>query len=273
MLNLLKYEITSRWVAVLGWGIGMALFGSMYIGIWPEMSAQIGDLADLSIYETFAIDMGTFGGYIASVVVQYIPLLVGVYAIVASTGTLAGEEDRGTLELLLATPLPRWQIVTVKAIAISVVALLIVIIAGIGDALTLSAVRSSVETDVTPLQFFGVVLNSWPITFAFMMMGLFFGAYLPNRRVAVSVLATIFIASYFVKILASLVDSMEFIKYVSLFNYFDTSADVFDVGVQASDVLILLMVGLACFGLAVVSFQRRNVTVNAWPWQRPTVTA
>lgn len=36
----------------------------------------------------------------------------------------------------------------------------------------------------------------------------------------------------------------------------------------ASDVLILVGAAVVFFILALVSFQRRNVTVGAWPWQR-----
>ncbi len=273
MLNLLKHEIQSRWGAILGWGIGLSLFGSMYIGIWPEMGDQLGDLTDLSIYEGMGIDMGSFAGYIASVVVQYIPLLLSIYAITASTGTLAGEEDKGTLELLMSTPLKRWEIVSVKAVAIAVVVLLIVILAGIGDAIVLALIRTSVEVDVTPMQLFTTILNSWPIMMAVLMMGLFFGAYLPNRRTAIIAVTTIFVASFFLKVTAGLVEALDFVRYISLFNYFDTTAEVFSEGVKATDVAILLTVAVVFFVLALLSFQRRNVTVGAWFWQKAQVNA
>lgn len=273
MLNLLKHEIQSRWGAILGWGIGLSLFGSMYIGIWPEMGEQLGDLQNLSIYEGMGFDMGSFAGYMSSVVVQYIPLLLSIYAITVSTGTLAGEEDKGTLELLMSTPLKRWEIVSVKAIAISVVGLLIVIVAGIGDVIALVLVRTSIEVDVTPMQLFTTILNSWPITLAVLMMGLFFGAYLPNRRTALIVVTTIFVASYFLKVTAGLVESLDFLRHFSLFNYFDTTANVFSEGVKATDVAILLTVAGVFFVLTLLSFQRRNVTVGAWFWQKAQVNA
>jgi len=36
-----------------------------------------------------------------------------------------------------------------------------------------------------------------------------------------------------------------------------------------SNMLILFLIGLGFLILAVLSFQRRNLTVGAWPWQRP----
>ncbi len=271
MLNLLKHEMQSRWGAIIGWGIGLALFGAMYIAIYPEAGPAMATLADLSIYQAMGIEMGSFEGFIASSVVQFIPIILGIYAIITSTQTLAGEEDDGTLELVLTMPLPRWQIVAVKAIAMAVTAILILVIAGLGNGITLNASKASVEVDVTPTELFWATLSGWPITMAFMMIGLFLGAYLPNRRTAALTTTVIFLASYFGETLAGFAESLDAVKPFSLFTYFDSSSALFIEGVQASDVWTLLIVTAVFFGLALLAFQRRNVTVGAWPWQRPVV--
>ena len=149
MLNLLKHELQSRTGATIGWGIGLILFGALYIGIFPEVGEQMAGLADLSIYKAMGMDVSSFAGFIASVLLQFLPLLLGIYAITTSTQTLAGEEDNGTLELVLAMPIKRWQIVAVKACAIAVVAFIILVIAGAGNALVLNAIKATIEVDVT----------------------------------------------------------------------------------------------------------------------------
>lgn len=273
MFNLLKHELQSRIGAIIGWGIGLTLFGAMYIGIYPEMSEQLNTsgMADLEIYRAMGIDMSGFAGYISSVVVQYIPLLLGIYAITTSTKTLAGEEDSGTLEMVLAMPLHRWQIVSMKALAITIAAVLIVIIAGLGDALVLNMISDSAAVDITAQQLFGVTLNAIPITLAFLMMGLFLGAYLPSRRSAALTLTLLFVGSYFAKLLLGTVESLESFQPLSLFYYFDTSAAIFTEGIKTGDILLLLGVALIFFVLALLSFQRRDVTVGLWPWQRTSV--
>lgn len=271
MFSLLKYELNSRWVAIVGWGIGLALFGTMYTSFFPQVEEEMAGLADLSIYQAMGVDLTSFEGYIASVVVQFVPLLLGIYAIITSTEALAGEEDSGTLELILSTPLERWQIVSMKAIAIAVATLLILAIAGLGNALTLSVIKASVEIDVTAMQLYLAVLSSWPIILAFLMVSLFSGAYLPNRRTAALFMTVIFVVSYFGENLAGMVKSLDFLKPLSPFTYFDASANVFAEGVQAKDVGVLLGIAALFFVLALLSFQRRNVTVGAWPWQRASV--
>ncbi len=268
MLNLLKYELQSRFGAIFGWGIGLGLFGAMYIAIFPEVGDKMSVLADLSIYQAMGIDLGSFAGFIASSAVQFTPIVLGIYAIITSTDTLAGEEDRGTLELTLAMPIHRWKIVSMKALAMAIVSFLILVIAGFGFVLTLNGISATVDLDITSAQLFFSVLNGWPVTMAFMMMGLFLGAYLPNRRSASLTLTVIFIASYFGENLAGMVESLDWVKPFSLFTYFDATAEVFTNGPEIGDILILLGVALVFFVLALVSFQRRNVTVGAWPWIR-----
>ena len=270
MLSLLKHELWSRWGAVLGWGIGLALFGIMYVAIYPEFNEKM-DLAamsDISFYQAFGFDMASFEGFIASSVVQFIPLILAIYVIMTSTATLAGEDDGGTLELIVTMPLNRWQITTMKATAMAIVAFLILVIAGAGSAIALNGIRESIEVDVTGSQLFVAILSGWPITLAFLMIGLFCGACLPNRRTASMAATMIFLISYFGEPVAGFVESLDVMKPFSLFYYFDSTAGVFSEGVQAGDVWVLLGVATFFFALAVIAFERRDITVGQWPWER-----
>jgi ABC-2 type transport system permease protein len=268
MTNLFRHELFSRWRAILGWGIGLSLFSAMYILIYPEMMGELEGLADLSIYQAMGIDMASFAGFIASVVVQIIPLILGAYVIVLSTGTLAGEEESGTLELLVAMPLKRWQIVAMKAAALSIVLFLVLVITGAGSALSLAIVRQTTEVDVTPLQLFGALLSAFPLMLSFLAIGMFLGATVPNRRLATAVLVLVYLGSYLLESLAGMVSSLDPVKPLSLFTYFNSTASLFTEGVAAGDVIVLLVVSLVFFGLTVLSFQRRSITVGQWSWQQ-----
>lgn len=268
MRSLLIHEIKSRWGAVLGWGVGLSVFGAIYLHIFPEVEEQLAALADLSVYQAFGFDMGTFEGFIGSTIVLFMPIWLGIYVIIISTKTLAGEEEDGTLELLLATPLHRWQIVSAKMMAIGLAVLVILAIVGTVNGLVLDQIKTVNAVEITFWQLFIAVLNAWPLIMVFTALGLFLSAFLPNRKTAVISLSVIFIASYLGENLAKDVASLAFIKPYSLFTYFDSSSTVFTEGVKAIDVMILLGAAALFFGLAVLSFQRRNVTVGTWPWSR-----
>lgn len=273
MFELLKWEIRSRRNAILGWGLGLVLFAAMYLGIYPEMvdEIQMMDLSDISFYQAMGIEMGSFESYIGSAVVQFAALILSIYALIAGTGALAGEEDSGTLELLVVTPIARWQIVLMKALALAVVLLLVVVITGAGSVAVFSAIEAQVATEITRLDLFLALLTIWPIVFTFTMLSLFLGAFLPNRRTAALVATTLFIASYFGEGLLGMVSSLESLRPLSLHYYFDTTSALFSEGVQSSDLGVLLAVSLIFLALAVFSFRRRDITTGAWPWQRAAV--
>ncbi len=272
MINLLLHEIKSRWIAILGWGFGLILYGAIYISIFDGMYEQMTVFKDLSVYKVVGMQLGSVEGYIASVVLAYISVLVGIYCIVTSTSTLAGEEDSGTLELIVAMPLDRWQILTAKAAALSIAVLTIMIIVAIGNAVLLEVIRFDSPINVTPFSLFAALISSLPLAMGLIMIGLFLGSILPNRRIAATVMTIYLIASYFGENIAGMVKSLEPIRYFSLFNYYNTTATIFSDGPKISDILILLGIAAVFYVLALICFSRRNVTVGAWPWQRGKIT-
>ena len=273
MFNLFKHELFSRRISILGWGIGLALFASMYTAVFPAMADQMESFANVELYKAMGIDLGSFAGYIASVVVQIVPVILGVYVIMMSTGTLAGEEDNGTLELVVAMPLPRWKIVAMKAAALSIVLFLIMAIMGAGSALTLHLIKGTTQVDVTSTQLFVALLGVWPLMLAFFSIGLFLGALMPSRRQAVTVMTIFYIASFLAKSIAGYVGSLDWLRSFSLFAYVDTTTSVFTNGIDVGGALFLLVVAAIFFLLALWMFQGRNITVGQWPWQRKQMPA
>ena len=275
MFNLLLHELRVRRSAIIGWGIGLILFILIYLPIYPSLQEQMTtfDVGNIAIYQAMGMSsMATLEGYISSTIVQFIPILLGIFAIINGTATLAGEEDNGTLELMVAMPLARWQIVTIKAVAMIIATLLITFMAGLGAMAVFATIEGQVETSLTAMDLFTVILSGWPLVITFMMISFFLGAYLPSRRLASALATIVFIISYFGNALANLADKVEPLRPIFLFSYLNTSPQVFTEGVNGTDMVVLLGTAVFFFILALASFQRRNITVGAWPWQRPQLS-
>jgi ABC-2 type transport system permease protein len=275
MFNLLLHELRVRRGAIIGWGIGLILFVLIYLPVYPSMQEQLQafDIESIAIYQAMGISsMNTLEGYSSSTIVQFIPILLGIYALINGTATLAGEEDNGTLELLVAMPLARWQIVTIKAVAMVIATLLIALMAALGAVGVFLAIEGQIETTMTAMDLFWAVMSGWPLALALMMISLFLGAYLPSRRIASVVATLVFIVSYFGNSVANLTDQLEPMRPIFLFSYLNISPQVFTEGVNGSDMAVLLATAVFFFLLALASFQRRNITVGAWPWQRPQLS-
>ncbi len=271
MFNLYKHEILSRWRMIFIWGILLTLWASIYISVFPEVGEQFTEFADMEIMLAFNMDMATMEGFISSVVVQIMPLILGFYVITLATNTLGGEEENGTLELVVAMPLKRWQIVTMKTLALLTFIFLILLVFSAGCALVLNLVIASnpdMVINITEMQLFIALLASYPLMVALFGISLFLSAFMPTRRSAVAVMIAFYLGSYVANSAGGMVTSLEWLETLSLFNYLNTSASVFTDGPSSSDVLILLAIGILFFGLALWSFEGRNITVGQWIWQR-----
>jgi len=273
MFRLLWQEILFRRNGIIGWGLGLCFFPLVYVGIYPSMADEVQSLADLEIYQAMGVTLGTLEDWIASTMILFVPILASVYALINGTGTLAGEEEDGRLEILITLPLKRWQIVTVKAIALSVALFFILLIVSLVGALVFVAIEGQVEATMSAVDMITGLLATWPLTFAFAMISMFLAAFCSRRRVAALIAAVLLVTSYFGSNLSGMVSSLEPLKPLFLHTYLDATGRSVTQGQQLGDVFVLLIVGLVTFTLALVFFQRRDVTVGAWPWQRGKMAA
>jgi ABC-2 type transport system permease protein len=242
MLRLLLQELRFRINGIIGWGLGLSFFPVVYVGMYPSFAEQMEsfqELMDLAIYQAMGISMAGFEGFIASTVTNLVPVILCIYAVINGTGTLAGEEDDGRLELIVSLPIPRWQIVAVKTVALGI-ALFIIL--------------------------------AWPLAMAVGMISLFLGAFSPNRRIASTIATVVVLVSYLGSNLSGMISSLEKIEKLFLFHYYEATAQALEVGQQTDNMIALLVISLVAFGLALVFFQRRNITVGAWPWRRAVIS-
>jgi ABC-2 type transport system permease protein len=264
-------ELRSRRNGIIGWAIGLSLLPAIYVAIYPQFQddlAGMQDILELDIYKAMGMNFGTFEDWLASTIINLVPIILAIYAVLDGTGTLAGEEDSGKLEIVVALPIPRWQIVTVKAIAHAIGLFLILLIVDIVTTFVFLTIESDIQTTLTSWDVFWSLLYLWSIVLAFGMVSLFLGAFAPRRRIAALIATVVVIVSYFGNNLSSQVSTLETLKPFFLYNYLDATASLWVDGPQVNDVLVLLGVSLIAFLLAVVFFQRRDITVGVWPWQR-----
>src|ERR1700675_2617743 len=112
--------------ALTGWAIGMAALVLMYTAFYPSVKSNAAKLNQYiqTLPEALRNIIGRAGnfsspaGYVQSELFSIMgPLLLLILAIGAGARALAGEEEAGTLDLLLVTPLARRRVVGEKSAA------------------------------------------------------------------------------------------------------------------------------------------------------------
>jgi ABC-2 type transport system permease protein len=275
MFKLLYYELRARRWAMVGWGLGLGIFAGYIIILFEDFAEQLAgfNIEDIAIYEMLGDfgDFSTFTGFVSAEVFTFLPVLLAVYAIINSTGTLAGEEDSGRLEPIIALPLPRWKLVISKFLGLAIALLVILIVVALATVIAFYSLPESVNTgSVAAADLATATVALWPLLLFFGALGLFLGGILPTRRAA-SVTATIvLVVGYFGNNLAGLINFLEDVDFLFPFKYY-SGREILNNGINIEDTLIMLAASAILLTLAVLAFQKRNVTVGNWPWQRARI--
>ena len=110
-------------IAILGWGLGMglvmvsAMASVATLITTPQAREQLVSLAAQFSWNADAVAVDTVGGY-ATFKIGIFIFLIAVWPLLAGSRMLRGEEDRGSLDVLLSVPRPRGRVALEKLAAI-----------------------------------------------------------------------------------------------------------------------------------------------------------
>lgn len=276
LLTEFKHTLRRLRGQILGWGIGLALYGllmgAMYdtvnaiegmeemLASYPkELWAFFGDMMNLNTPEGF------FGTYFSS----YIPIIVGIFAAGAAAGLLAGDEERGTLDLTLAYPVSRTGLFMGRVLAFATALGLILFIAYLGWAVTLPMNSMDVTAGALLLAF----VPMWALLFLFGALALLLSLLLPSARMASMTTGGLLVANFLLLGLANLNDDLQPIMDLTPFAYFQGGDALVDV--KWGWILGLTAAALLLCALASFLFGRRDIRVGGergWNW-RPRLRA
>lgn len=271
MRSLFLHELRIRRGTVLGWSIGLGIYAALYTAFYPALPAEMLalDYENIDLFQAFGdMSMSSFEAYMGSSVFNFLAVLLGIFAVMAGVGTLAGEEENGTLEGLISLPIARWRLVTAKALALAAAALMILLVTGLVIAAVFTAIRSQIDSSAGVFDLLGMTLMIWPVAMVLLMTSLFLGALLPSRRAASAAAVTLLVVSYFGNNLADMFEALRPLQLVSPFNYLDTGPKALTAPVPWGSIVTLLAGASILLLLAIWSFGQRDLTVGSWSWRR-----
>jgi len=224
MFTIFKYSFTRNLGAILGWGLSLAVLGGYLILFYDTLAEQQAQLnALLSQYppELMVIfggmeDMFSPHGYINVEFFSYMPLILGIYAIQSGSGLLAGDEESGTLDLVLAHPVSRTGIYWYRLLAFLATILAILLITWTSFVLVAPGTTLGISTGEMVLPF----LSLFALLVLFGALALLLSMLLPARRLATMTTMLLLVASFFITILARLDDRLANLAEFSPMNYY-----------------------------------------------------
>jgi len=203
--------------------------------------------------EAFGVtDLGDPANYLHSQVFGLAPLALSFFPILALAGAIAGAEERGTIDVLLGNPLPRWQLVAGNFVAVAISLLEICAVVGL---LTWgTAVLMDVELSVREVA--DAVLNLWPICIVFGALALFCSALFHRRSLAIAIPAFLLFGMYLMDTIGRASEDLEDWRPYSVFKYYGSAIEN---GIDWTHFGSITLAALVLTLLAALVFRRRDI--------------
>jgi ABC-2 type transport system permease protein len=247
------------------WSLGLVALVALIAGVFPTVrdNTELNKLAE-SYPEAIkglisfggVVDYTSGPGYLGSELFAFmVPLLFLVAAIGAGSRAIGGEEERGTLDLLLALPLSRRRLVVEKLGAL------------LGELLALGLVLWLAVVVASPLVDLGIsaghaaaaVLYVVALAFAFGAIALLVGAATGHRARAIGITAALAVGAYLVYSLSTLVGFLDQIKEASPFFHY-AATNPLRSGLEGGHLAFLLVVAAVAGSAAPLLFERRDLS-------------
>jgi ABC-2 type transport system permease protein len=264
MFTIFKHSFTRNLGAILGWGLSLAVLGGYLILFYDTLAEQQAQLnALLSQYppELMVIfggmeDMFSPHGYINVEFFSYMPLILGIYAIQSGSGLLVGDEESGTLDLVLAHPVSRTAIFWSRLLVFLATILAILLTTWTGFVLVAPGTTLGISTGEMVLPF----LSLFALLVLFGALALLLSMLLPARRLATMTAGLLLVASFFITILARLDDRLANLAEFSPMNYYQGGLAL--KGMEWGWLAGLLGAAVIFALLAWWRFERRDIRVG-----------
>jgi ABC-2 type transport system permease protein len=257
-----KHNLRRMRGQIIGWGVGIALYGLMMVSLYdtinrieglqqlidsypPEFMAFFGGMTDLSSPQ----------GYLDTYFFSYMTLIIGIFVVGAGGGLLAADEERGILDLVLAHPLSRAGLFAGRFLSM-VTAIVLVLLLGW---LSWAVPGGSTTLGLSWLQYLRPFLPLLAQLLVFGCLALFLSMVLPASRIAGMLSGALLFANFLLLGLAKLNDKLEPVVKLTPMYYYEGGKAIKQMnwGWSAG----LLLAALALTVGAWVLFKGRDIRV------------
>lgn len=239
------------------WGVALGLYAAALVASFttfdPEQMARMMEAYPKGMLEAFGItSMSTPEGFLAGQVFNLAPVALSFFPILASAGAIAGSEERGSIDMLLGNPIPRWQLVVGSFAATAFSLLGIVALVGA----IMWGTAALMDVDLSLRRSAEAVLNLWPTCAFFGSLALLCSALLHRRALAVAIPAVALFGMYLMDALGKVSEDLEGLRPASVFYYYGSAIED---GIDWARFAVVTSVALVLVLLAVLAFGRRDI--------------
>ena len=262
--NVFLKSLRDQQTSLMFWGIGVAAISLATILFYPtvkeapDFSKVFEDSEVLArVFAGGFTDLASPEGYLNSQLYSLlVPILFLIFTIGQGSGAIAGEEEKGTLDIMLSNPTTRLQVLIQKFAAMAVATW------ALGFVLWLSVVIGGAIVNME--------LSPWrtaQATFSGVLLGILFGALaltlgsaFGKRGLSTGIAGAIALGSYFLYALVPSLEGLDPVEKAFPFYYY-IGADPLTNGLNLAHAAVLIGITAALLAVGIVTFERRDLAV------------
>ncbi len=258
-------------VPILGWGLGLGL---LLLTVLASYATQITDASARASLGQVAQSLRFFGDAVAITTPQgyatfrimelFVPVMLCIWTLLAGARLVRGEEERGSIDVLLSTPQSRVRILVEKIVALVVAILLIGLLIGLlgiaGDPV------AKIDVDVPGSLLAGLNVSILGLFFA--GLALLLSQFLTSRAAAAGLTGAALALSFVLDATGRIVDNAQWVQRFSPLYYYNLSKPLIASytsthGANPWAMTLLFVLGVALIVVSIPLFVRRNIGGSA----------
>ncbi len=270
------YTFTGLRGAILGWGLGLGIYGLMIVSMYESLGAQQEQLKQmissypaefLAFFGGDANSLITPAGFLGMYAFSMLPIIIGIFAVLAGSGLIVNDEERGRLDLMMAHPVGRSSFFFGRFFGVAAAAVVIHLLGWLGFSVMLGGSSLGFNWGHMSVPFISLLIQ----TLLYVSLGLVLSLLLPSRTMAAMVSGVIMVMSYFVSSLSFLDENMATLAQYMPYHYFQTVLSFKELNLTWLFSLLGVSVFMAL--VAWLRFVRRDIRLSGeGNWHLPLLS-
>lgn len=262
-MNIVKRELRSNLKSMIIWSLAIAFLVTIWMIEYESFAGNpaITDLMDsmpqgmLAALGMKDLTLTSLNGFIGSISL-YIYLLLGIQAILLGSSIISKEERDRTAEYLFTLPISRKKVIVGKTIsAIINLAILNIITLASMIVSTMSYNKGEDFYSFIGITFVSILI----IQMIFLSIGMFVASVNKRHKKSGNISVGILMITFLISSLISMVDSVDFLKFITPFQYFETSYILNEMSLEPIYIVLSIFIIVAGIGGTFILYPKRDL--------------
>lgn len=252
-----------RW-SVIWWSLGILAYNGINLGLYPAFRDQAAEFqkAMENIPQSALQFLGGSTDFLSpvgflnsKVYYMMLPLMLAILVIGLGSSLLAREEHENTIESLLSRPIKRTSLLLSKALA----GFLVMCIVSVITLLSIIGISALINLGISPMYYIEASLICLLLVLSFGSVAYFITATGKARGASIGLSSAFALLSYVCTSLSATVSWLKWPSKALPFHYYHPEQILVGSGIRLIDIIYYLSLITIMLGLAVYTFNRRDI--------------